>query len=486
MGALVAVIDKKGRAAAEKALGMLEVLKHRFDHSYGIATKNSVFIAKKERKPTNKVSEAPVAIGYGLCKIKSEDTPQPILGENFAFTINGRFFPQQKPSDMEFARNFLKNNPVKNAEELVKKFDGSYSFAVLHEDRIIVGRDPFGTSPLYYGENSRFAAVATEMRALRKLGIKKVKSFPPGTISAITKDGLAFKKVRKVAKAFLRDIAEKEVIESFQKLLLESVKERIADLDRFGLAFSGGVDSGVLALLTKKCGSTPELISVGLEGGKEINEAVSAAKELGLSIKVKTFSEEEVAEAISKVLWIIEEPNPMKLSIAIPLFFAAKAAKENGLKVLLAGHGSDELFAGYKKYLQIFSEKGEKALHETLCNDFLNCYKANFERDEKVCASHKLELRLPFADWELANYALKIPPKFKICLKESPSRKVILRKAAEKLDLPASIAYKPKKAIQYATGVALILKKIARRKGLSLQKFVEKAFNEAYMRKGDL
>jgi len=486
MGALVAVIDKKGRAAAEKALDMLESLRHRFDYSYGIATENSVFIAKKEGKLTNEVPETPVAIGYGLSKIKPEDTPQPILEENFALTINGRFFPQQKPSDIEFARNLLKNNPIEKAEELLKKFDGSYSFAILHKDRIIVGRDPFGTSPLYYGENRRFAAVASEMRALRKLGIEKVKSFPPGTISTVTKDGLAFKKVRKVAKAFLKGIAEKEAIEILQKLLLESVKERIADLDQFGLAFSGGVDSGVLALLTKKCGAAPQLISVGLEGGKGIDEAVLAAEELGLSIKVKTFSEEEVAEAVPKVLWIIEEPNPIKLSIAIPLFFAAKAAKENGLKVILAGQGSDELFAGYKRYLQMFSEKGEKALHETLYNDFLNCYKTNFERDEKVCAFHNLELRLPFADWKLANYALKLPPKFKIRQEERPPRKVILRKAAEKLGLPASIAYKPKKAIQYTTGVASILKKIARRKGLSLQKYVEKAFNETYMKREEL
>ena len=183
MGALVAVIDKKGRTAAEKALDMLEALRHRFDHSYGIATENSVFIAKKEGKLTNEVPETPVAIGYGLSKIKPEDTPQPILEENFALTINGRFFPQQEPSDIEFARSLLKNNPAEKAEELLKKFDGSYSFAVLHEDRIIVGRDPFGTSPLYYGGNRRFAAVASEMRALRKLGIEKVKSFPPGTIS---------------------------------------------------------------------------------------------------------------------------------------------------------------------------------------------------------------------------------------------------------------------------------------------------------------
>jgi len=476
MGALVAVLDKKGKAATEKAASMLEALRHRFDHSYGVATEKSIFIAKDYGKLVSGIPEAPAAIGYGLCKIKPKDEFQPLLEETFAFALEGRFFPHRTPSDLEFAVNILRHGVTNKAEELVGNIDGSYNFAVIHKGKILVGRDPFGTRPLYYGENKKFAAVASEIRALRKLGMEG-KPFPPGTIAVMSSDGFKFKKVRKIAKLTLEDIIEEKAVKNLQKLLLEAVKERIVDLDRFAIAFSGGLDSGILALLAKNCGFTPQLVSVGLEGKKETEETISSAEELELPITTKVFSKEDVEAIIPKVLWIIEEPDPIKLSIAIPLFFASEVANKRGLKVILAGHGSDELFAGYKKYLQILSEKGEKTLHKVLREDFLNCYKTNFERDEKICAFHKLELRLPFADWELANYALSLPPKLKISL-ETGLRKIVLRRAAEKLGLPSSIAYKPKKAIQYATGVTSVLKKIAKREGLSLQKYVEKVFTK--------
>jgi len=477
MGAIAAVLDKKGKEAAEKTYEMLKTLAHRFNHSYGIATRNSIFIIKNYADFAGEIPEAHAAIGYGLCKTQPKDQPQPILEEDFTLALEGRFFPSQNPSDLEFACELLKSRGAEKIQEIIEKLDGSYNLAILHKGNILVGRDPFGTRPLYYGENSRFIALASEKKALWKLGIEG-ESLPPGTIAVISRDGIKLKKARSFAEITLKDAAE-EAAKTIQRLIFEAVKERILDLDKFSVAFSGGLDSSLLAFTAKKCGLAPQLISVGLEGRKETEEAVSSAEELGLPVKLKIFNEGDVEAVIPKVLWLIEEPDPVKLSIAIPLFFAAETASENGLRVMLAGQGSDELFAGYKKYLQIYSEKGEKALYATLREDFLNCYRTNFERDEKVCAFHKLELRLPYADWELSNYALNLPPRLKITL-ETGQGKTVLRKAAEKLGLPAPIAYKPKKAIQYATGIVSILKKIAKRKGLSLQKYVEKVFTEIF------
>jgi len=478
MVAIAAVRDKKGKEAAEKTYEMLKTLAHRFNHSYGIATRNSIFIIKNHADLTDEIPEANAAIGYGLCKTQPKDQPQPILEEDFTLALEGRFFPSQNPSDLEFVCELLKSRGAEKIQEIIEKLDGSYNLAILHKGNILIGRDPFGTRPLYYGENSRFIAIASEKKALWKLGIES-EPLPPGTIAAISRDGIKLKKARSFDETALKDATEEEAAKTIQRLIFEAVKERILDLDKFAIAFSGGLDSSLLALTAKKCGFIPQLISVGLEGRKETEEAVSSAEALGLPIKLKIFNEQDVEAVIPKVLWLIEEPDPVKLSIAIPLFFAAETASENGLRVMLAGQGSDELFAGYKKYLQIYSEKGEKALYAALREDFLNCYRTNFERDEKVCAFHKLELRLPYADWELSNYALNLPPKLKITL-EAGQRKTVLRKAAEKLGLPASIANKPKKAIQYTTGVTSILKKIAKRKGLNLQKYVEKVFTEIF------
>jgi len=488
MGGLVAVIDKKGKKAAVKALDMLKTLRHRFDSSVGIAIENLVSIAKDYAKLTDKIPEIPeasAAIGYGLCNIKPKDMPQPIMEEDFVFIFEGRFFPQQSPSDLETVKMLLKQNPAKKAAEIIEKLDGSYSFVVLHKNLIIAGRDSFGTRPLYYGENSQFSALASEMKALWKLGMKDVGYVDPGTLLFLSGEGCVSKEVRKLPERVEEQVNEAEAIKRLQSLLLEAVRERVEDLSEVAVAFSGGVDSGTLAFLTAKCNVEPQLVCVGMEGRGEFQESIGLAEQLDLPLHMRVLSEEEIEEMIPKVLWLIEEPDPVKLSIAIPFFAVAETAKKLGFNVLLAGQGSDELFGGYKRYLQLYSEKGKNVLHKLLYKDFTECYRNNFERDEKVCAFNKVELRLPFVDWELANYVLQLPVEFKILSENDQLRKHILRKSMEKMGLPKPIAYKPKKAVQYATGVNATLKKIARRKGLSLREYVKQIFNEVYSRRED-
>ena len=89
MGAIAAVLDKKGKEAAEKTYEMLKTLAHRFNHSYGITTQNSIFIIKNHADFTGEISEAHTTIGYGLCKTQSRDQPQPILEEDFALALEG-------------------------------------------------------------------------------------------------------------------------------------------------------------------------------------------------------------------------------------------------------------------------------------------------------------------------------------------------------------------------------------------------------------
>jgi len=361
MGALVAVIDKREENAVEKALTMLKTLRHRFDHSYGVATENAVFIAKADKRIQNDITKASATIGYGLCKTKLEDQPQPVLRENFALAFEGRFFPLKEPSDLEFAVRFLEEKPKKKSKEIIEKIDGSYNFVILHKNRIFAGRDPFGTRPLYYGENKEVLALASEMKALWKLGIENVQSVPPGTLAVISRQGCVFEKIKDFPEPVEAKINEDEAVRRLQSLLLESLHERIEDLSKVAVAFSGGVDSGTVAFLTRKCNVEPQLICVGLEGKKELQEALSLADELDSPIHVRVLSEEEVERIIPKVLWLIEEPNPVKLSIAIPFFFTAETAKTLGFNVILAGQGSDELFGGYKRYLQFYAEKGGKA-----------------------------------------------------------------------------------------------------------------------------
>jgi len=146
---------------------------------------------------------------------------------------------------------------------------------------------------------------------------------------------------------------------------------------------------------------------------------------------------------------------------------------------MLAGQGADELFGGYKRYVADYLRYGDEKTYEILFSDVLKMYETNFERDFKICNFHNVELRLPFATCQIAKFAINLPVKLKIKLPDDGLRKLVLRKAAENLRLPQLIAERPKKAIQYATGISKVLKKLARKNKLSMNEYTQQIFQKA-------
>jgi asparagine synthase (glutamine-hydrolysing) len=100
----------------------------------------------------------------------------------------------------------------------------------------------------------------------------------------------------------------------------------------------------------------------------------------------------------------------------------------------------------------------------------------------KICGFHDVELRLPFASYEIADFALSLPVELKIEKKADSLRKLVLRKVAENLGLPASIAEKPKRAVQYSTGINDALKKIANKHKRTIKEYVNALFLSEYNR----
>jgi asparagine synthase (glutamine-hydrolysing) len=181
-------------------------------------------------------------------------------------------------------------------------------------------------------------------------------------------------------------------------------------------------------------------------------------------------------------LWLIEEPDVMKVGVAVPFFWTAEAASKLGCKVLLAGQGADELFGGYHHYLSDFRLGGAQALQKSMFHDVALSYETNFQRDEPVCAYHGVDLRRPYVDIEVAHYALSLPTNMKIDSADDSLRKRVLRQVARNLGIPDFVVNLPKKAVQYATGVDKALKKLASKKGLTKQSYIKQAFEKAYSR----
>jgi asparagine synthase (glutamine-hydrolysing) len=121
---------------------------------------------------------------------------------------------------------------------------------------------------------------------------------------------------------------------------------RVSGTKEIAVAFSGGLDSSVVAFLAKKCRVNVHLMHVSLENRPETAEAKKAADDLDLPIEVHLFRESDVEKILPTVIGLIEEPDPVKAGIGVSFYWAAKKVAEAGFQVLLAGQGADELFGG--------------------------------------------------------------------------------------------------------------------------------------------
>ncbi|MFQ6086970.1 MAG: asparagine synthetase B family protein [Candidatus Bathyarchaeia archaeon] len=480
MGAMAAVVDKRGSNAVPTILAMLRSLMHRGTDAHGVATQASVKIARSLEELEDTDLNSDIAIGYDLSRITGRDVPQPVLGNGYALVFDGRFFPCNEKTSLEEAASRLKEDSEESARRVLKELDGAYAFAVSYSNKMVAGRDALGIIPLYYGENENTCGLASERKALWALGMRNVRSFPPGNIAVITTQGFTYEKVATVVQPPIKSISLEASARHLRNLLSESTTERVKDVEKIAVAFSGGLDSSVVAVLAKMSGVDVHLISVGLENQQELQHAENASNALGLPIHVQTYDVSDVEKALSKVLWLIEEPNQMKVGVAIPFFWTAEIASKTGCRVLLAGQGGDELFGGYKRYLAELDKKGVEALQKILHQDVVSSYKTNFQRDHPVCAFHKVELHLPFIDREVVNFALSLPLKLKIESIEDSLRKRVLRKVAESLKIPDFIANRTKKAVQYATGVNKALKKLAKSEDLTVSDYLNQLFYKTY------
>jgi asparagine synthase (glutamine-hydrolysing) len=113
-------------------------------------------------------------------------------------------------------------------------------------------------------------------------------------------------------------------------------------------------------------------------------------------------------------------------------------------------------------------------------DDVVKLHESNIERDVKICSFHDVELRLPFASYQIAKFAVNLPIELKIERSADTLRKLVLRKVAVDMGLPSSIAEKPKKAVQYATGINAALKKLAMEQDRTVKDYVNMLFLAQY------
>jgi asparagine synthase (glutamine-hydrolysing) len=482
MKTTIAVLDKRGGNATQAVITTLSSLRLENSESFGIATPSTVVMGKDADALQNQKIDSPIVVGYTFSKFFSCDRQQHLRLEDATLVFDGKIYsPTPRASIAEvFAKKLQQSDRGRASEALLEEVEGDFSFMIAETERIIAGRDPIGVQPLYYGENRTVAALASNRKALWKLGIEKTQSFPPGHLAFVSREGFKFKPIKTLVYSEPKAVTMQKAAEMLQKLLERSVRKRVSGTKEIAVAFSGGLDSSVVAFLAKKCQANVHLIHVSLENRPETEEAKKAADELSLPVQVYLFREADVEKVVSIVVGLIEEADPVKVSIGVPFYWTAEKASEAGFRLLLAGQGADELFGGYQRYVNDYLLYGKEKVRKTMFDDVVKLHESNIERDVKICSFHDVELRLPFASYQIAKFAVNLPIELKIERSADTLRKLVLRKVAVNMGLPSSIVEKPKKAVQYATGINDALKKLAKEQDRTVKDYVNMLFLAQY------
>lgn len=416
-----------------------------------------------------------IGFGHNLLQIYDEENrvsrPQPVGSEDLVVVFNGEIY------NFHTIRNFLSKVGVESeiasdSEALLylidfynkkldlanaiqaslKLIDGDYSFAVWDGENLAIARDPLGVKPLFYSQKDDLKGFASSKQSLKEVGFNEIETLKPEHILLNWQDMAPAQPIYE--KVFEGDVTK------IDKMLKLSVLKRVEGLREVGVIFSGGVDSSYLALLLKEISENIALkitlYAVGAEGSKDVEAAIYASKHLNLDLKICNVTEDMVRESLPQVVKAIGDDNLMKVGVGLTTYFATKMVAEDNIKVAISGQGADELFGGYKRYLKSFVDG---TLNYDLRVDMSNMYHVNLERDDACSMLNGVELRLPFLDKKLVEIVLNIPDNKKIVSMHDEMRKSILRKLAFEEGLDYEIAYRPKKAAQYGTGIDKILRK---------------------------
>ena len=348
----------------------------------------------------------------------------------------------------------------------VDSLNGIFAFALWDsaQQRYLIARDPLGVIPLYFGHDREGRLwVASEMKAL--VGVcDDVALFPPGHLLD-SADGV----IRPYRTREWREYAkvEGQSIDpaALKDALMQAVRRQLMCDVPYGVLLSGGLDSSVIAWCAAQFAKQrveddgrseawwPRLHSfaVGLEGSPDLAAARIAAEALGTAHHEFHFTFEEGLDSLSEVIRHVETYDVTTIRASTPMFLLARRIRSMGIKMVLSGEGSDEVFGGYLYFhkapdaREFHAETVRKldALHQ------FDCLRAN-----KSMAAFGIEARVPFLDLAFLDTAMAIDAEQKRVHPRVPGgrpvEKWLLRTAFEGC-LPDSILWRQKE--QFSDGV---------------------------------
>ncbi|WP_435116180.1 asparagine synthase C-terminal domain-containing protein [Halolamina sp. C58] len=247
-------------------------------------------------------------------------------------------------------------------------------------------------------------------------------------------------------------------VDAVRDAVLTSVRE--PDSDGLAVAFSGGVDSAVVAA------GVPDVpcYVAGFADAEshDVDAARAAADAMDRDLRVVAFDHDDIERAVPEIVRATGRSNAMDVGIALPLYFVAERAAADGYDRLAVGQGADELFGGYRKVVDPAEDhRVEADSVRGATREVIGSLPDQLPRDVLTLRAAGVEPVAPLLHDRVIDAALRLPADL---LATEAERKVGFRRAVAGV-VPDDVRGAEKKAVQYGTYAARELDRLARQAG---------------------
>ncbi len=262
--------------------------------------------------------------------------------------------------------------------DFVQRLDGMYALGLWDKRKrtLLLVRDPIGVKPLYYRVDGASVSFASELKAFLvdptfraslnweslidyltfgnlygpKSFLEGVRRLPPGHVLEAREGGTQVRKYWELG-GYGDEIGDLALAaKSYRAALEESVNDQLMTDVPLGSHLSGGMDSSSVAYAASRhLDGLP--VFTGAFGDETVDEtsyARSVAEAIGAKVHETTIDPRRIPSEFGRIVWHLDEPKGGPG--VVPAWFVAELASKH-VRVVLAGHGGDELFGGYPAYL---------------------------------------------------------------------------------------------------------------------------------------